>query len=43
VEIAELARLLLERPDALPQDLAGRRVVVSAGGTASRWTRPLPR
>ncbi|MHA6794846.1 bifunctional phosphopantothenoylcysteine decarboxylase/phosphopantothenate--cysteine ligase CoaBC [Pseudonocardia bannensis] len=32
-EIAELARLLLERPDALPQDLAGRRVVVSAGGT----------
>jgi phosphopantothenoylcysteine decarboxylase/phosphopantothenate--cysteine ligase len=33
VEIAELARLLLERPDALPQDLAGRRVVVSAGGT----------
>jgi phosphopantothenoylcysteine decarboxylase / phosphopantothenate---cysteine ligase len=33
VEIAELARLLLERPDALPRDLAGRRVVVSAGGT----------
>jgi phosphopantothenoylcysteine decarboxylase / phosphopantothenate---cysteine ligase len=32
-EIAELARLLLERGDALPQDLAGRRVVVSAGGT----------
>jgi phosphopantothenoylcysteine decarboxylase/phosphopantothenate--cysteine ligase len=32
-EIAELARLLLERPDALPHDLAGRRVVVSAGGT----------
>jgi phosphopantothenoylcysteine decarboxylase / phosphopantothenate---cysteine ligase len=32
-EIAELARLLLERPDALPRDLAGRRVVVSAGGT----------
>jgi phosphopantothenoylcysteine decarboxylase/phosphopantothenate--cysteine ligase len=33
VEIAEMARLLLERPDALPRDLAGRRVVVSAGGT----------
>ncbi len=33
VEIAELARLLLERPDGLPYDLAGRRVVVSAGGT----------
>jgi phosphopantothenoylcysteine decarboxylase / phosphopantothenate---cysteine ligase len=33
VEIAELARLLLERADALPQDLVGRRVVVSAGGT----------
>ncbi|AEA25691.1 phosphopantothenoylcysteine decarboxylase/phosphopantothenate/cysteine ligase [Pseudonocardia dioxanivorans CB1190] len=32
-EIAELARLLLERPDALPRDLEGRRVVVSAGGT----------
>jgi phosphopantothenoylcysteine decarboxylase / phosphopantothenate---cysteine ligase len=33
VEIAELARLLTERPAALPRDLAGRRVVVSAGGT----------
>ena len=32
-EIAELARLLLERPAALPRDLEGRRVVVSAGGT----------
>lgn len=32
-EIAELCRLLLERPAALPRDLAGRRVVVSAGGT----------
>jgi phosphopantothenoylcysteine decarboxylase / phosphopantothenate---cysteine ligase len=32
-EIAELARLLLERPTALPRDLAGRRIVVSAGGT----------
>ena len=32
-EIAELARLLLERPTALPRDLDGRRVVVSAGGT----------
>jgi phosphopantothenoylcysteine decarboxylase/phosphopantothenate--cysteine ligase len=33
VEIIELARLLLARPDALPHDLAGRRIVVSAGGT----------
>ncbi|MGD9529409.1 bifunctional phosphopantothenoylcysteine decarboxylase/phosphopantothenate--cysteine ligase CoaBC [Pseudonocardia sp.] len=33
VEIAGLARLLLERPDALPRDLEGHRVVVSAGGT----------
>ncbi len=33
VEIAEFARLLLERADALPRDLEGRRVVVSAGGT----------
>ncbi|MGE3286733.1 MAG: bifunctional phosphopantothenoylcysteine decarboxylase/phosphopantothenate--cysteine ligase CoaBC [Pseudonocardia sp.] len=32
-EIAGLARLLLERPDALPRDLEGHRVVVSAGGT----------
>jgi phosphopantothenoylcysteine decarboxylase/phosphopantothenate--cysteine ligase len=32
-EIAEFARLLLERRDALPRDLTGRRVVVSAGGT----------
>ena len=32
-EIAEFARLLLERPDALPRDLEGRRVVVTAGGT----------
>jgi phosphopantothenoylcysteine decarboxylase/phosphopantothenate--cysteine ligase len=32
-EIAEFARLLLERGDALPRDLSGRRVVVSAGGT----------
>jgi phosphopantothenoylcysteine decarboxylase / phosphopantothenate---cysteine ligase len=32
-EIADLARLLLERPDALPRDLEGRRVVVSSGGT----------
>ena len=28
-----LADLLLRRPDALPRDLAGRRVVISAGGT----------
>ena len=33
VEIAEFARLLLERGDALRRDLVGRRVVVSAGGT----------
>ncbi|HEU5006600.1 MAG TPA: bifunctional phosphopantothenoylcysteine decarboxylase/phosphopantothenate--cysteine ligase CoaBC [Jatrophihabitantaceae bacterium] len=33
VEIARFAQLLLRRPDALPHDLAGRHVVVSAGGT----------
>jgi phosphopantothenoylcysteine decarboxylase/phosphopantothenate--cysteine ligase len=32
-EIAQFAALLLARPDALPHDLAGRHVVVSAGGT----------
>ena len=32
-EIAQLAELLLRRPDALPHDLAGRHLVVSAGGT----------
>ena len=32
-EIVELARLLLAAPAALPRDLVGRRVVVSAGGT----------
>ena len=32
-EIAQLAELLLVRPDALRPDLAGRHVVVSAGGT----------
>ncbi len=32
-EIVELARLLLHRADALPTDLTGRQVVVSAGGT----------
>jgi phosphopantothenoylcysteine decarboxylase/phosphopantothenate--cysteine ligase len=32
-EIVDLARLLLARPHALPRDLVGRRVVVSAGGT----------
>lgn len=31
--LAQLADLLLRRGDALPFDLAGRRVVVSAGGT----------
>jgi phosphopantothenoylcysteine decarboxylase/phosphopantothenate--cysteine ligase len=33
VEIAQLAELLLAVPDALPHDLAGWHVVVSAGGT----------
>jgi phosphopantothenoylcysteine decarboxylase/phosphopantothenate--cysteine ligase len=33
VEIAQLAELLLRRPHSLPHDLAGRHVVVSAGGT----------
>ncbi|RZS43205.1 phosphopantothenate-cysteine ligase /phosphopantothenoylcysteine decarboxylase [Herbihabitans rhizosphaerae] len=32
-EIVDLARLLLSRADALPRDLEGLRVVVSAGGT----------
>ncbi|MEU7525499.1 bifunctional phosphopantothenoylcysteine decarboxylase/phosphopantothenate--cysteine ligase CoaBC [Saccharothrix sp. NPDC042600] len=32
-EIVELARLLLERPDALPRDLEGVHVAISAGGT----------
>ncbi|MBS9372469.1 Coenzyme A biosynthesis bifunctional protein CoaBC [Rhodococcus sp. B50] len=32
-EIFTLASLVLERADALPRDLAGRRIVVSAGGT----------
>lgn len=32
-EIAELAKLLIQRPDALRADLAGRRVLVTAGGT----------
>ena len=32
-EIAQLAGLLLHRPDALRRDLTGRHVVVSAGGT----------
>jgi phosphopantothenoylcysteine decarboxylase/phosphopantothenate--cysteine ligase len=33
LELAQLAELLLLRPGALPYDLAGRQVVVSAGGT----------
>ena len=33
VDLATLARLLLARADALPRDLAGRRVLVTAGGT----------
>ncbi|MGH3999061.1 MAG: phosphopantothenoylcysteine decarboxylase, partial [Pseudonocardiaceae bacterium] len=32
-EIVDLATLLLHRPDALPQDLVGRQVVISTGGT----------
>ncbi|MFD4428599.1 bifunctional phosphopantothenoylcysteine decarboxylase/phosphopantothenate--cysteine ligase CoaBC [Nocardia sp. NPDC058497] len=32
-EIFGLASLLLERSDALPRDLTGRRVVITAGGT----------
>ncbi|HLR98898.1 MAG TPA: bifunctional phosphopantothenoylcysteine decarboxylase/phosphopantothenate--cysteine ligase CoaBC [Mycolicibacillus parakoreensis] len=32
-EITTFAQLLLERGDALPYDLAGRRVLVTAGGT----------
>lgn len=32
-QLAQLVELLLHRPDALPYDLAGRHVVVSAGGT----------
>jgi phosphopantothenoylcysteine decarboxylase/phosphopantothenate--cysteine ligase len=32
-EIVDIARLLLADPEALPRDLAGVRVVVSAGGT----------
>lgn len=31
--VAALAELLLDRSDALPQDLRGRRVLVTAGGT----------
>jgi phosphopantothenoylcysteine decarboxylase / phosphopantothenate---cysteine ligase len=33
LELAAHVELLLRRPDALPYDLAGRHVVVSAGGT----------
>jgi phosphopantothenoylcysteine decarboxylase/phosphopantothenate--cysteine ligase len=33
VDVADLARLLLADPDALRRDLAGRRVLVTAGGT----------
>ena len=32
-EISTLAKLLLDRPDALPHDLAGVKVLVTAGGT----------
>src|SRR6266540_3433905 len=32
-EIAQLAELLLHRADALPADLAGRHVLITAGGT----------
>jgi phosphopantothenoylcysteine decarboxylase / phosphopantothenate---cysteine ligase len=33
VDLADLSRLLLADPGALPRDLAGRRVLVTAGGT----------
>jgi phosphopantothenoylcysteine decarboxylase/phosphopantothenate--cysteine ligase len=33
IDVADLARLLLADPGALPRDLAGRRVLVTAGGT----------
>ena len=32
-DLAELSRLLLRHPGSLPRDLAGRRVLVTAGGT----------
>jgi phosphopantothenoylcysteine decarboxylase/phosphopantothenate--cysteine ligase len=32
-EIVAIARLIVERRDALPRDLVGRKIVVSAGGT----------
>src|SRR5215207_5314081 len=32
-DLADLARLLLARPTALPRDLTGRRVLITAGGT----------
>lgn len=32
-EISTFAQLLLDRPDALPYDLAGRKILVTAGGT----------
>lgn len=32
-EVADMAELLLARPDAVPRDLVGRSVVVTAGGT----------
>lgn len=38
-EIAALGDLLLQRPDALPYDLSGVRMVISAGGTARRSIR----
>lgn len=38
-EIFGLASLLLERDDALPRDLTGRRVVITAGGTREPSTR----
>ncbi|MBN9611175.1 MAG: phosphopantothenoylcysteine decarboxylase [Actinobacteria bacterium 69-20] len=31
--LAQVTELLLHRPDALPRDLVGRRIVVTAGGT----------
>jgi phosphopantothenoylcysteine decarboxylase/phosphopantothenate--cysteine ligase len=38
-EITTLAGLMLERGDALPYDMSGVKVLVTAGGTRNRWHR----
>ena len=38
-EISTFAELLLARGDALPHDLSGVKVLVTAGDSARRWTR----